>query len=195
LVGTIYTPNLENFGRDSPEHKTQYFKTSRRERRPPDAKCHWQWLLWQDIEEGKKAARREMPLAVASVASICPLSRRVQMARMCLYIRKKAILNLPLIIPLASTNCTGTSSPNLRAAERIRGLPGAHRVGVVVAHWSPVKCEANRWRQLCGQPRKQNLCPKTVATHAQRSQNPCPTNGRYTCARARKGACATTGDC
>ena len=83
-----------------------------------------------------------MPLAVASVVSICPqaeaLSRRVQMARMFLYIRKKAILNLPLIIPLASTNCTGTSSPNLRAAERIRGLPGAHRGGVVATHWSPV---------------------------------------------------------
>jgi hypothetical protein len=61
------------------------------------------------------------------------------MARMPLYIRKKQTLTLDVTPVVASKNCKGTSSPNLRAAERIRGLlPGALEVGLtMVAHRIP----------------------------------------------------------
>jgi hypothetical protein len=116
------------------------------------------------------------------------------MARMFLYIRKKAILNLDTT-PLASTYCTGTSSPNLRAAERIRGLHGAHRGGggghslvtrevrgeqeaAVVRVAAEAKPVPNK-RSLHMRSGAKTCAQQTVATHAQ----------------GRKGACATTGDC
>ena len=108
-----------------------------------------------------------MPMAVASMAAtvltielpsaqmrrpLLGFGSEHELPRLPPYISKKQTLKIHTV-PAPSTNCNGTSSPSLRAADQICGGRCALEGGLTVAHWFGNTCEACRKRQLCGYPR------------------------------------------
>ena len=108
-----------------------------------------------------------MPMAVASMAAtvltiklpsaqmrrpLLGFGSEHELPRLPPYISKKQTLKFHTV-PAPSTNCNGTSSPSLRAADQICGGRCALEGGLTVAHWFGNTCEACRKRQLCGYPR------------------------------------------